>query len=108
MSRIIIQLKDFYLEWSSIVHAPITFGMNKKEFELYHHDEYSANGHWDFRERMKRVTEAGTSSHHGMTVKEVISNNHAGPEETELTFDEIYQAYCLQESIKGGWLVPSH
>lgn len=106
MGRVIVKIEDYYLEWSSTADAPITFGMSLKEFESYHRDEYGRNGHRDFDRRMERVHEAGTSSHYKMTVEEIISGNRAGPDETELTPDEIYQAYCLRKPIKDGWIVP--
>ena len=106
MGRVIVKLDDYYLEWSSIVDAPITFGMGPDEFEQYHRNEYGRNGHPDFDSRMARVEKTGTSSNLGHTPEDIILNNRAGPDETELTRNEIHKAYCLREPIRNGWVVP--
>lgn len=106
MSRTIIKIKDYYLEWSSIVDAPVTFGMKRDEFEAYHLAEYGRNGHQNFEQRMAMVDQHGSSSMYNHSAKDVISINRAGEDEAELTLDEIYRAYCLRESI-GNWAVPT-
>jgi hypothetical protein len=105
MGRVIVKVNEYLLEWSSILDAPTTFGMNREEFEAYYRDEYGSSGHRDFEKRMARVEKTGTSNYYNITVGEIISGNRAGPNESELTFDEIYQAYCLQKPIRNGWLV---
>lgn len=108
MGRIIIKIKDRYLEWSSIVDAPVTFGMNKEELEKYHLEEYGVNGHRDFKNRMERVELTGTSNKTRLSIADVIKGNQAGPNESELTIEEIYQAYCLRKPIRNGWHVPTN
>jgi hypothetical protein len=103
MGRTIIKIKDYYLEYSSIVDAPITFGMTRKEFEQYYRDEYGRNGHLDFESRMRRVDKTGTSSYRELSPEDVIMCNRAGPNECELTIDEIFIAYCLRKNIRDGW-----
>lgn len=105
MARTIVKINEYYLEWSSIIDAPITFGMSRDEFEVYHRDEYGAHGHRDFNDRMARVEKTGSSYLLDTTACEVVSGNRAGPDESELTLDEVYQAYCLQEPIRNGWSV---
>lgn len=68
MSRYIIKLtdkrdlKDYYLEWSTIVDAPVTYGMTLDGFKIYYQGEYGISGMRDLPERLKRVEEKGTSA----------------------------------------------
>lgn len=97
---IIVKVSEFYLEWSGVVDAPTTFGMSKEAIINY------CSGEGDIEKRMARVDATGTSSKNGTTAEELIAGNRAGPNEAELTFEEIYQAYCLRLPIRGGWVVP--
>lgn len=107
MGQLIVKLADdCYVEWSSVVDSPITFGMSRSELEAYHLAEYGRNGHRDFEQRMSRVERTGTSSHRPMTVADVVAGNRAGPDETELSLEEVVRAYCLQRPIRDGWTVP--
>lgn len=106
MPRYIMQLGDYFMEWSTIVDAPVTFGMLLPEFREYYRDEYGRNGSRDLDGRLERVSENGTSSRLGHTPGNLMACNHAGTAETELTADEIYRAYCLREPIRDGWEVP--
>lgn len=106
MGRYIIKLKDHYLEWSTIVDAPVTFGMTLDEFRAHYQAEYGAQGMRDFEERLKRVEAKGTSAI-DRALDEVIVRNRAGPDEHSLRKHEIYKAYCLREPIRNGWRVPS-
>jgi hypothetical protein len=107
MGRYIIKLDEYYLEWSTIVDAPVTFGMKREDFEAYYREMYGINGMRDLSKRLERADKKGTSSHYHESADDVISGNRAGPNESKLTRDEIYQAYCLMESIRDGWTVPA-
>lgn len=69
MSRYIIKLtdkrdlKDYYLEWSTIVDAPVTYGMYLEGFKAYYQQEYGRSGMRELPERLKRVEEKGTSAY---------------------------------------------
>jgi hypothetical protein len=39
----------------------------------------------------------------GSSAKDILEGNRAGPNEDELTIDEIYKAYCLIEPIRDSW-----
>lgn len=110
MGRFLIRLDGDegprYLEWSTIVDAPVTFGMTREELATHYRDEYGRAGSRDFEERMRRVDEKGTSAY-DYTVADHISGNRAGPDETELTAEELYQAYGLGRPIRDGWTVPT-
>lgn len=101
MPRHIAKIKDKYLEWSTVVDAPVTYGMALGEFTEYYKDEYGDQGLGRLSDRLDRVNQKGTSSHLDDSVESLVCGNRAGPSETELTLDEIYQVYCLRMSFKG-------
>jgi hypothetical protein len=107
MGRYIIKIKDYYLEWSTVVDAPITFGMTLDEFKGYYRDEYGKDAMRRLPGRLQRVEEKGISAHDLDGIESLGKFNRAGPDESTLTLDEIYQAYCLQEPIRDGWVVPA-
>lgn len=97
MSRYIIKIRGYYLEWSTIVDAPITYGMTLEELKEYIRLEYGRNGLLQLPARLDRVEEYGTSCFDGRSVKSVIHDNRAGWNEETLTLDEIYEKYCIRE-----------
>lgn len=86
--------KSYYLEWSTIVDAPVTSGMSLEEFRGYFRDEYGRKSMADLEDRLKRVEEKGTSSIMHDSVDDVIALNRAGKEETRLTLEQIIEGYC--------------
>ena len=105
MGRPIIKLGEHYLEWSTVVDAPVTFGMLLPEFRDYYQDKYGEHGMRDLDGRLERVEAKGSSYHRiDEDVESVIAGNRAGPGESQLTRDEIYLAYCLGTPIRDGWL----
>ena len=104
MGKPIIKLGDYYLEWSTIVDAPVTFGMSLEDFKEYYRWQYGEQGMSELDMRLKRVDAKGTSSFNDVDVDDTISWNRAGPDESCLSRDELYQAYCLVKPIRDGWL----
>ncbi len=87
--------KDYYMEWSTVVDAPVTFGMSLEEFKEHYKEEYGNQGmRMEFEERMKRVEEKGTSSRLDDSVEDMIQGNRAGKDETCLTVEQIIEGYC--------------
>lgn len=93
MGRFIVKIKDRYFEWSTIVDAPITKGMSKRQLEEYIKAEYGRQGLEKLAERLNRVESTGTSAH-GETLETVLSHNRAGPNESEISAEVIYRLYC--------------
>lgn len=97
MGRFIIKLPcdgvDYYLEWSTIVDAPVTYGMTLEEFKEYYQEEYGNAGMRDLETRMARVKETGTSDIGYNNVKEIIVGNRAGDGEKYLSFAGITDKY---------------
>ena len=74
--RYIIKLStprgDRYLEWSTIVDAPVTYGMPLDEFTAYYRDQYGAEGMRALPERMARVEAKGTSDRISRDVADTV------------------------------------
>ncbi len=98
MGRFICKLDDgdrsYYLEWSTVVDAPVTNGMTLEEFVRYYRDKYGTDGMRDFPERMQRVEENGCSFFVMHSLKSLLSGNRAGEGETCLTKKQIIERYC--------------
>lgn len=108
MGRFIVKVKDYYLEWSTVTDSPVTFGMEKATFVRYYRAEYGRGGLRALEKRLERVEEHGSSAHESDGwPPDLFKGNRAGPDESSLTEDEIYRAYCLCEPIRDGWTVPT-
>lgn len=100
MPRYIIRLTEggraWYLEWSTVVDAPVTFGMPLDEFRRYYRETYGTEGMRGLPDRLERAKRTGSSSMVGgyMTADDAITPNRAGPHETELSKAEIIDWYC--------------
>lgn len=86
--------KDYYLEWSTIVDAPLSYGMSLEDFKIYYERKYGSDEMGYLQERLDRVDKYGTSSVDGFSVEELISCNRAGTNEGELTKQEIIKRFC--------------
>jgi len=104
MPRYIVKLKDYYLEYSTVVDAPVTYGMTLEQFKKYYHNTYGSYYYHYLRQRLERVDKVGTSCLWDNSAEETLLNNRAGHNEETLTVDEIYKAYCLREPIREGWI----
>jgi len=85
MSRFIGKLvhpktkKEYYFEWSTIVDAPVTSMMNKKDFYKYYRIMYGLEGMEELPSRMERVEQKGCSAvGDDWTYKDFVSYNRAG------------------------------
>jgi len=67
MGRYIIQIKDdankkdYFLEWSTIVEAPVTYGLSLEEFKEYYRHEYGESGMRELPALLEMVKQSGTS-----------------------------------------------
>lgn len=104
MPKYIVKLGGKYMEWSTIVDAPVSWGMTKDEFRNYYREEYGNNGLERLDERMARVEENGCSAQSPrLTASECVRSNRAGPGESKLTEEQIISVYCEKQPIDG-WL----
>lgn len=92
--------KDYYMEWSTVVDAPVTYGMSLEEFKEYYREEYGNNGMKRLPHMMERVEQTGASDYRYNNVDEFISYNRAGPKEGALSKEGLLRDYCRPETIK--------
>lgn len=107
MGHVIIKIKDCYLEWSTVVDAPVAFGMTLPALRRHIAQEYGRTGLRELPSRLARVEKVGISSTYVESLAQWLAGNHAGPAGSPLTPDEIHEAYCLRQPIRGGWIVPA-
>lgn len=109
MGRFIVKLTGsdetaYFLEWSTIVDAPVTCGMSLNEFKDYYLKEHGRINFDGLQYRLQRVEAHGTSSMDtNETPHSIMAGNRAGPNETSLSDEEIFTAYCLRLPVRGGW-----
>jgi hypothetical protein len=97
MGRFIVKMerddKVRYMEWSTIVDAPVTYLMPLEEFKAYYQEEHGRRSvEFDFEDRMKRVEAKGVSSHVS-TYAGLWEYNRAGDDETQLTEEQTWVKY---------------
>lgn len=103
MGNFVIKLKDSYLVWSTVVDAPTTLGIMDKAAIVEELDLKRRYSDEQIAEIFEQVDKTGIYSRNGWTLETLLCANRAGPNESELTSDEIYKAYCLREPIRDGW-----
>jgi len=96
MPKFICKLGGKYLEWSTIVDAPTTYGMTLEEFKQYYKEQYGLSSMNELEERLRRVEQKGTSSQIDDSVEDLIRGNRAGKDEKELTMKQLIKEYCLR------------
>ena len=101
MPRYIVKMTkegiEAYMEWSTIVDAPVTYLMSLEEFKQYYRDEYGRDGMIKLHRRMERVETNGISAHDGVREYDSLwKYNRAGDDEAQLTKDEVWQKYYVE------------
>jgi len=104
MGRFIVKLSDnefnyYYLEWSTVSDAPVTWGMSIDTFKGYYQAEYGDSGMSDLPSRLARVNENGHSSFGNFDT----DYNRAGYKESCLTQAEIIEWYCVKKEDPREW-----
>lgn len=93
MPKIICHLPNGnFLEWSTVVDAPTTYGVPRGEFDEYARKQYG--NHYfetEHEARMELAVQNGTSSRvpRPTSFEELIAHNHAGPDGACLSLEEI-------------------
>ncbi len=94
MPKYIIKIKDRYFIWSTIVDAPLTYGMTEEDLQAYF--AHAKNALRALPERLARVAKTGTSALDGLTLEKLLAGNRAGEKEAHLTMEEIYKRYAVK------------
>ena len=92
--------KEYFLEWSTIVDAPVSYAMQYDEFRDFYQQEYGRSKMAEFEERIARARAKGTSSMLHESADDIIDWNRAGPNETNLSKEEIIEKYIRQRGNK--------
>ncbi len=97
MARYIVKLQKGsearYLEWSTMVDAPVTYGLTLEEFTEYYELHYGIDALASLPSRMARVEAHGTSSLSD-TLDDLMVLNRAGEKEAKLgSVDELWKRY---------------
>ncbi len=101
MGKYICHKDGVFFEWSTIVDAPVTYGMTEKEFREYYEIEYGRQGLKELDARLERAIKKGTSAFGDENLESLVCVNRAGPNETEITLDEIMQQLHVHQTTTG-------
>lgn len=88
--------QSWYLEWSTVVDAPVTYGMSLEEFKEYYKDEYGRSSLDELAKRLERVEVKGTSSMIHESAEDVMDWNRAGKDGSSLSRQQIIDVYCTR------------
>lgn len=97
MAKYVIKIRDKYLEWSTAVDAPVTRGMTREEMIEHLVLSVTEEARSNAGRRLCRADDHGSSAIPFESAEDVIFGNRAGPGETELSIDGIYDEYCGEE-----------
>ncbi len=103
MPRIICKIpyqgQDYYLLYSTISDSFLTYGVSLERFTRNMAEQegsrYMEMGH---PRRMSRVERFGTSSMNRESVEELIVGNRCGPNEEELSLDQIIHHFVARKA----------
>ncbi len=91
MAYIIVKLADDkYIEWSTVADGPVTYVCTRKQMgEHLTHTARDESDNYQVEQRLERADKYGSSLHKPTTAQEILAGNRAGPNESELTLDQI-------------------
>lgn len=103
MPKFIVKLaEDKFVEWSTIVDAPVTYILSKEGMIEYLDAEYGRASKENNVVRVDRADKTGTSSMMGDDLESIVSGNRAGPKETEISLAEIIEQYDPKNAEANG------
>lgn len=107
MGRFVIKLEDekrpWYLVWSTVVDAPVTYGMSLEELKEFWLKEYGRVGAQELEEMLARVDTYGHSRNYPGMLAETIGFNRAGKDETCFSKEDLLAAYCYLAGSEFSW-----
>ncbi len=97
MGRFIVHHDGAFLEWSTVVDAPVTVGMTEAELREHVAEQYGLEGLKMIDGRIARAVANGTSCIcPPYDFDDIVSCNRAGPDETELTREQLIRIYFVE------------
>jgi hypothetical protein len=109
MPRFIVEIRNpddesdrRLLEWSTVVDAPVTYGMTEAQFRASYREEYGSRGMLGLDARLERVRQHGTSCVEPCTVEYLTAGNRAGPNETCADAALIWRLYVTEAPAQDG------
>ena len=99
MQKLIVKItddktnKDYYLEWSSVIDAPTTYGLELEEFKRHYAAQYGALGIEALPKLLAQVENTGTSSFF-QDIQGLLNYNRAGDDREHLDKEGILDNYC--------------
>lgn len=98
MPRFIAKLADDeYVDWSTVVDAPVTDVLTREQMAAYMLREYGEFNAREIEPRLARTDKNGHSAMWGkaqnLSVEEMILPNRAGEGESSLTMEELRRDY---------------
>lgn len=97
MGRGLVKIKDKFFEWSTIVDAPISWGMSLDELTEHIKRTQGEEGLAVLAGRLERIAKTGTSFY-DYTLEELLSFNRAGLNEVSISENEIYKRFQSEKS----------
>ena len=94
MGYTIVHHEGRFLEWSSIIDAPICFGMDAVAFRDWCVAKYGTEGAWNLQRRMDDAVTYGSSAK--QSLKEIVWHNRAGPGEGQMTVEDVIRFYFVE------------
>ncbi len=102
MANYIVKLKkDKYVEWSTVVDAPITYILTREQMIAHLDEQYGVSSVTNNQLRLDRADENGTSAMFNQTRGDLLSCNRAGDNEEKLTLKAILEKYDIKNAKQG-------
>ena len=100
MPKYIAKLKeDGYVEWSTIVDAPVTYILTREHMLAHLDAEYGRSSFEGNRERLDRADKYGTSCiDTNFSLEELLLCNRAGDKTRSISLKKILQKYDLKQA----------
>jgi hypothetical protein len=97
------QGRDYYIHWSEIVDAPMFVAVSLADYQSYFLDRFGRDNfdYWTRVGRWDQLETVGLSTAFYDTPREAMACNRAGPNETQLTYEDIIERYCQGRTESG-------
>ena len=109
MGRYIVKLDTSegprYLDYSTVVDAPVSYGLTREEFVEHYHEERRRRLEQeleaemaDLPRRLDQADEVGSTSMFYKSAQEALLCNRAGKNWTCMTIEQIVEHYCVKRT----------